>query len=190
MRHMRLAMACLLAVGVFSYADDEKSPKNLVVNGSFEDGPEVPAVPGFASLDKDSDAIKGWKVTRGQIDLIEGYWKGAEGKRSLDLNGSPGTGGVKQTITTEKGKKYKLTFKLAGNPGAPAKKEVTVEAGESKKAFAFDATGKTQEEMGWELKELEFTATGDKTDIELYSTTADTENSGPAIDDVKVVEVK
>lgn len=190
MRRTGLALGCLLAVGLISQAEDEKSPKNLVVNGSFEDGPEVPESPGFLPTDKDSDVIKGWKVTRGQIDFINNYWKAADGKRSLDLNGSPGVGGVKQTLATEKGKKYKLTFKMAGNPGAPAKKELTVEVGETKKAFTFDTTGKTVEDMGWEAKEMEFTAAGDKTDLEIYTTTADTENSGPALDDVKVVEVK
>lgn len=190
MRHAKWAVVCLLAAGLVSQAEDEKAAKNLIVNGGFEDGPEVPASPGFLPTDKDADTIKGWKVTRGQIDLIDGYWKAAEGKRSLDLNGSPGAGGVKQTIATEKGKKYKLTFKMAGNPGAPVKKELTVEVGETKKAFTFDTTGKTVEDMGWESKELEFTAAGDKTDVEIYTTTADTENSGPALDDVKVVEVK
>ena len=70
-----------------------KDPRaNLVTNGSFEDGPDVEV---YKALDKDATDIKGWVVTRGQIDLCQekdGQWKAADGKRSLDLHGSPGSG--------------------------------------------------------------------------------------------------
>lgn len=191
MRRCFIMLALLSVVGLTSKAESIKTPANLIVNGSFEEGVEVvPDNPGFLSINEGGEGIKGWTVTRGQIDYIQGYWKAADGKRSLDMNGSPGVGGVKQTIKTVKGKKYQLTFKLAGNPGAPVIKELTVEVAGEKKAFAFDTTDKTREEMGWQAKELTFTATSDKTDIELYTTTKDTENSGPALDDVAVVEVK
>ena len=44
---------------------EDDPPGNLIVNGSFEEGPEVER---YLSLDQGSDAIKGWVVTRGQID--------------------------------------------------------------------------------------------------------------------------
>src|SRR5437868_13034779 len=69
--------------------------ENLVVNGSFEEGPDVGA---WLSLDVGSTVIKGWKVTRGQIDYTGTNWRAADGKRSIDLHGSPGFGGIEQTI--------------------------------------------------------------------------------------------
>jgi hypothetical protein len=95
-----VALALVLPVGVAAPA---KPTGNLLVNGSFEDGPDD--VPDFKSLDKGSTDIKGWKVTRGQIDLIGTFWTSADGKRSLDLHGSPGYGGVEQTFKTRKGAK-------------------------------------------------------------------------------------
>src|SRR5205823_13165115 len=96
-----LAGALFLALLFRSAAtgDDQKKDKdkNLLVNGSFEEGPD-PGENGFLSVDVDSKEIKGWVVTRGQIDYIGSYWQNADGKRSLDLHGSPGFGGIKQTF--------------------------------------------------------------------------------------------
>ena len=174
----------LLTVGLPLRAENIKTSPNLIVNGGFEKGAEVHT--GFLPLQKGSEAIPGWEVTRGPIDLIHGYWKSARGERSVDLNGSPGAGGVKQTIATKKGSRYRVSFRLAGNPGGPAEKEVIVEAGETKRSFTFDSTGKTREEMGWIAFDFDFTATAEKTDIEFFSNVPAAEDSGPAIDDVCV----
>ena len=93
---------------------------NLVANGSFEDGPAVPAE-GYKPLDKGATDLKGWVVTRGQIDAVRetgGLWKAADGKRCLDLHGSPGLGGVKQTVATRAGRKYRSRFRCPGTPAA------------------------------------------------------------------------
>ena len=94
--------------------------RNLLVNGSFEEGPALPKLGGFHNqLDKGSAAVAGWVVSQGNIDAVDSsYWKAADGKRSLDLNGiMPGT--ISQTFKTKKGQKYRVTFALAGNPGHP-----------------------------------------------------------------------
>ena len=82
----------LLFVGIFAaYAKDDKQDKdseaNLLVNGSFEEGPD-PGEQGWKPLDKGCKDIKGWEVTRGQIDYLGTYWEHADGKRSLDLDGN------------------------------------------------------------------------------------------------------
>src|SRR5947208_3622044 len=102
----------LLSVVAVSAQDDKQAKEkdaNLLVNGSFEEGPD-PGEQGWKPLDKGSKAIKGWEVTRGQIDLVSTHWEAADGKRSIDLHGSPGYGGVKQTFKTKKGQKYQVTF--------------------------------------------------------------------------------
>ncbi len=67
---------------VRQYADDKSV--NLLVNGGFEEGVDVD---GFLALDPGSEAVKGWTVTRGQIDLVGAHWVSGEGGRSLDLHG-------------------------------------------------------------------------------------------------------
>ena len=194
MRHAR-PVAGLLALLIFvtlraGHARDD-APKNLIVNGSFEEGPEVDR---YVSLEVDSEAIKGWTVTRGQIDYIGTHWKAAAGNRSVDLNGSPGYGGLEQSFATTPGRKYKVTFAMAGTPvafgGDGAVKILCVRAAGKKEAFSADATGKTSEDMGWVKKTWEFTATDDKTTLEFHTLDADDPNCGPALDDVSVVEVK
>jgi choice-of-anchor C domain-containing protein len=188
---MRLCLtACLaFAVGLIPVPVTAAEPENLLVNGSFEDGPDD--IGGFTSLDKDSGVIKGWVVIGGQIDLIDTHWQAADGKRSLDLHGSPGYGGVAQTFKTEKGKKYKVTFSLAGNPGGTvAKKTIVVRAAGKEKEFTFDTTGKSGTDMGWKKETWEFTAEKAETTLELITAMTEDAAAGPALDDVSVIAVK
>lgn len=163
----------------------EKAP-NLLVNGSFEEGPEVDT---WVSVNEGSNTIKGWVVTRGQIDYVNIYWVAADGKRSIDLHGSPGFGGIKQTFTTKKGQKYRVTFALAGNPeGSVAEKKLGVSAADQKEEFTFDATGKKKSDMGWVTKKWEFKADGTETTLEFYTLMTEDPSCGPTLDNVSVIE--
>jgi hypothetical protein len=126
-------------------------------------------------------------VTRGQIDLIGTFWTSADGKRSLDLHGSPGYGGVEQTFKTKKGTKYKVELQLAATPGA-GERGIWVAAAGEKKKFEVDAKDGTAEKMNWTKVVWEFTATGDETTLELYTTEAGDDARGPAVDQVVVTE--
>ncbi len=166
----------------------EAQAVELIINGSFEEGPKVDA---WQWIDEKSDKIKGWVVTKGQIDYIGTLWKAAEGKRSLDLHGSPGYGGVKQTIKTEKGRTYRVTFMMAGTPGGiPAKKSIEVSAGKLRKSFEFDSTGKTNQEMGWAKQTWDFKAEEAETVLEFATAEDQDANQGPALDDVSVKLLK
>jgi choice-of-anchor C domain-containing protein len=160
--------------------------RNLIVNGSFEEGPELNE--NFLQVEKDSTVIKGWTVTQGNIDVIHTtYWPAADGKRSLDMNGIT-AGGISQTFKTKKGQKYRLTFALAGNPNSePTEKKIQVRAAGKSMDFTFDATGKTRTDMGWQRLTWEFTATGDETTLEFVSQIDG--DGGAALDDVVVVPV-
>src|SRR5262249_39747144 len=140
---MRKSFIVIAALGAAMFArPDEKKSENLIVNGSFEMGPDAGE---FKPLDKDSTEIKGWTVTRAQIDYIGSYWQHAQGEHSLDLHGSPGIGGIAQKFKTKKGQKYRVTFALAGNPeGAGSKKKLGVKAGGKQAEVGFDTTGKTK----------------------------------------------
>jgi choice-of-anchor C domain-containing protein len=164
---------------------------NLLVNGGFEEGPAFKV---YKPLDPGSTEIKGWIVTRGQIDVVEehdGTWKAADGTRSLDLHGSPGFGGVKQSFATQAGRKYRVTFQMSGNPGVPHEKvQLAVEAAGKAKEFELDMAGRSDKDLKWEQKSWEFTAKEATTVLELRTAMPATSNGfgGPAIDDVRVVE--
>ena len=187
--------ALLLAALVSSAAPVPKGAlsANLVVNGSFEDMKDEDA---SRPQDKGSTAIAGWVVTRGQIDVTQEdgkVWKAAHGKRALDLHGSPGYGGVEQSIATKPGKKYKVTFKMSGNPGVPDHKSVQmgVRAAGQDKEFDLTMEGRTYEDLKWEEQVWEFTAKDKTTVIEFHTAMPATSNGfgGPLLDDVKVFEI-
>ena len=184
-----LAVCCSL---VAAPALKRERPANLLVNGGFEEGPSFKV---HKPHDPGSTEITGWTVTRGQIDVVEehdGTWKAADGQRSLDLHGSPGHGGVKQAFGTRPGRKYRLTFHMSGNPGVGHEKvQLAVEAAGQTKQFEISMEGISNEDLKWEKKTWEFTATDKTTVLELRTAMPPTTNGfgGPAIDDVIVVEV-
>jgi choice-of-anchor C domain-containing protein len=185
-----LALAALAGFG--RHADAKLIELPLLVNGSFEEGPELPQP--HQPINENSREIRGWIVTHGQIDLIGTHWQHADGKRSLDLHGSPGIGGVKQTFHTRKGQKYRVSLALSGNPhraaGGPLVKAVTVRAAGASTEFSFDTAGRSEQDMGWLTHTWDFVAEADETTLEIYSATKEGPFAGPAIDDVRVIPVR
>jgi choice-of-anchor C domain-containing protein len=163
---------------------------NLVDNGSFEKGPKINA---YKSLDKGSSVIKGWKVTRGQIDYLGSPPKAAEGMRSIDLHGSPGYGGIQQTLKTKSGQRYRLTFSMAGTPkdagGEGGVKSLAVAAAGETQEFSFDTNGKSAADLGWTTKTWHFVADADQTTLEFYTLEQKDPNCGPLLDNVRIVAV-
>lgn len=168
---------------------------NLIQNGSFEDGPP----PGkFIWLNPYSESIEHWRVVNGQIDYVGSAWQAGGGKRSIDLNGSPGRGGVSQTIETQTGAKYEITFALAGNPmgnddGAAPIKKVRVQVltgGElTGRVFSFDTAGADPAKPAWRQQQLTFVAAGEKTTISFISDSG-SNAWGPLIDQVAMRQLK
>ena len=183
---MRITASIIAALFVvaLSIAAPARPAANLLVNGSFEAGPDD--IGEFKSLDKGSDAIKGWKVT-GQIDVVGTFWTAAHGKRSIDLHGSPGLGGVEQTFKTKKGTKYKVELQLAATPGA-GERGIWIAAAGEKKQFDTDPKDSTREKLNWNKVSWEFTATGNETTLEIYTTEKGDTSQGPVIDEVVVAE--
>jgi len=151
-----------------------------LTNGSFELG-------SLGTLPIGSTAIQGWTVTHGGVDCFDG-WQSADGQRSVDLQGLDESGGVRQTVATTPGQRYRLTFALAGNPdGGPALKSMNARAGKTAETFLFDTTGRSHQNMGWVDRSLVFVAAGGATEIEFRS--VDMPSSwGAVIDNVRLEE--
>jgi choice-of-anchor C domain-containing protein len=155
-------------------------------NGSFETPVVTPGT--FQNLGAGA-AIGPWTVTQGHVDFIgAGFWQAADGVQSVDLDGSsaPLAGGVAQTFTTVPLLKYRVTYRLAGNPaqGPTVKTGEVVANGGVIQSFSFDITGKSFTNMGYVHKEAHFVATGLSSTLVFRSTTGS--GFGPVIDDVDV----
>jgi len=186
MRLLALGLSLLLFLPVTTAAPTRPGG-NLLVNGSFEEGPDD--IGEYKSLDKDATEIKGWKVTRGQIDLIGTFFVSAHGSRCIDLHGSPGYGGGGQTFKTRKGAKYKVELQLAATPEA-GERGIWVGAAGDKKKFEVDSGDGSKEKLKWEKVTWEFTATGDETTLEIYTTEKGDNFRGPIIDEVSVTATR
>jgi len=182
-------------LGLLAGTPQAQRPASLIVNGGFEEGPRVTA---FLNLPGGSTRLPGWVVTGEGIDLVgAGYWLSSEGTCAIDLDGSARSrttpphvqGGIAQTFRTVAGRRYRVSFDLAGNPNRPpARKPVRVSAAGQSAEFIFDATGKTGRNMGWQPTEWEFTAAADSTTLEFTSLTRSPETGyGAAIDRVEVM---
>jgi choice-of-anchor C domain-containing protein len=154
-------------------------------NGSFETGPGA-----LGLLPTGSTAIDNWIVTRGNVDWVNtSTWAAADGFRSVDLQGLDSSGGVGQVANTVAGRRYQLTFALAGNPdGAPTIKHMTARAGSLEVPFEFDTTGAWAWHMNWQDRSFTFVAADALTAIEFFST--DPPGSfGAVVDRVRLDEV-
>jgi choice-of-anchor C domain-containing protein len=70
-----------------------------------------------ATTTQNNNALLGWTITGGAIDVVpNSYWRSSTGNYSVDLAGSPGIGGISQTVTTIIGEEYQLLFDFAINP--------------------------------------------------------------------------
>jgi choice-of-anchor C domain-containing protein len=159
---------------------------NAIVNGGFEASGPIAA---WRSLSAGSTAVSGWRVTSGTGALVGGFWHASSGTNSLEV-GSPGAGTIAQTIATVAGRRYRLTFALAGNPdGPPRVKTLVVSAGPVTRRFAFDVAGHSRGAMGWTAESLDFTAMSSTTAIAFARLDGGASAwFGPAIDDVAVTE--
>lgn len=91
--------------------------ENLVVNGSFEMGPEA----------LNATHIPGWTVASGKVDLWNGYFNPDGSTSEIDLAGTPGPGVLEQTITgLTAGQSYYFEFSYSANTVANEQAKVQV----------------------------------------------------------------
>ncbi|NJB86656.1 choice-of-anchor C domain-containing protein [Lewinella marina] len=158
-----------------------------VVNGSVEQATQNPGS-SFIRLFAGDRSVTNWTVESGSIDYIGTYWTAADGRRSFDMNGTE-PGSVSTVINTTAGEQYYLQFAFAGNPNCDDTpvKELLVIANDSSRTYRFDVTGKGSQNMGWREEVFSFVASSNQTRVTF--TSQNPGHCGPAIDDLKLVEV-
>ena len=182
----RTTLAAFTLSLVLGFAGSARG-QNLLANGSFEDGPPIPVPPGFLHLDPPSDALEGWFVTRDQIDYVAAaHLSASDGSSSLDLNGTPGAGGVRQTFETLPGEPYLVSFALTGNTAGSTslfRMRVEVDGGDQSADLVYDEAqhgGRV-----WVRHTWQFTASLALTTLEFYSLDLPSD-FGPMLDSVRV----
>ena len=158
---------------------------NLIVDGDFSAAPN----PGsFATYPKGSTAITGWTVTKATVDLIGTYWTAPGGARSVDLDGTPGTGAIAQSFKTVPRAKYVVSFLLSGNGDCPPDiKRARVTAAGTSADFSIDTNKVSVHKNIWLPKTVTFTATRPTTTLQFASMDPPGGQCGPVIAAIKVV---
>ena len=175
---------------------------DLLQNGSFELGLRPPDFPGYLTLKPGDTSINNWTVISssvsggggGGIDYYGIGWRSSDGSRSLDLNGTPGVGGIYQDFTTTPGLKYVVSFDMAGHPsGLLQKMKVSAIAlgnptdSPTQEAEFFFLSGTDPNNLGWQRKTWEFTAETPQTRLQFESYQTFYRFGGPALDNVVAV---
>jgi hypothetical protein len=190
--HGRFVTLAVVAFGgLLAAAPGAFGAGSIVVNGNFEH----PAVAG-PFQDFFPPGFRGWRIDRGSVDVVHTFWRAASRDQSLELNGQA-RGAISQRLETVPGADYRLRFKFAGNPDTefsacqdPALriKQMRVSwDGDSLGSFAFDITGQTFDDMGWEPISIPVTASASTTSLRFTSQTDGF--CGPAIDHVVVIPI-
>ena len=187
---MKLKLLMAGVVAALSTAGAANAATELVVNGGFTGN----AQPGSSAVSAVSPAqISGWTVLTNYVDWSYFGWQSSDGDGySIDLIGGYGLGAIGQTIATEAGRTYNLTFDLSGNPDAQraAGRFVTVTAGGAAVGTTQYVMGptNTRDNMLWSSRSMSFVATGALTQI-VFTGTSDPGNCcwGAALDNVSVM---
>ncbi|MEV6281899.1 choice-of-anchor C family protein [Kribbella sp. NPDC051770] len=180
MKFRRTSFLLALSTALVALTASPASAASIVASG-FETPRLTVEFKGFGP----GQQLDGWTVTSGGVDLTTD-WQDAEGRQSLDLNGSS-PGAIARTFATQLLTTYKVTYALAGNTeGPPALKSGRVAVnGQELDTFTFDIAGKSNANMGWTYRTFYFTNLLDSTaTLEFASTSL--QAWGPVIDDVKV----
>lgn len=178
--------ACGFVLMAFAWLNPiaaSQSGNNLIHNGGFEQGVEIGS---YKPLNSGSTDITGWVVTRGQIDYVSNQSghgaSSSQGTRYVDLDGTPGNGGVRQTVSTIPGARYRLQFDLGGDRnGAPVVKVMGLQINQQNWTFQFDSS-----QSGTRKHQLDFVASTPKTGIEFFSMHNNNGYYGPTLDNVSL----
>jgi hypothetical protein len=199
----RLVVAFTVTLYTLGIACAQLGP-NLVTNGSFEtpigdnQWGSNPAT-WFAG-----ETFDGWTVTQDSVDIKRfgapglGAGPSYDGVQLVDLNGSPGVGGIRQDITIANPGIYRLHFALSGNtygdPDSPRIVRVQLSLGATdafNSTFTWNLsdhpTHDTINLPSWDVYQVDFLVpTAGIYTLSFTSLTVTNNAFGPMIDDVRL----
>jgi hypothetical protein len=114
--------------------------------------------------------LSNWTVVGHEAAVYGSYWQAAEGTRSVAL-ANPGTAiatasGVKQTIPTVAGQRYRVSFYQAGNPNDHQPSTLRFQIGGQSRDYTFqEPSTATAQKMVWVKRDFVYTASAASTTI-------------------------
>lgn len=181
MRASRLTTT--IALGLLLGAGAQTAHANLLTNGSFED----PASTGVPALAVGSTYLTGWTVINDPIAHIPSSTLAASlGQYSLDLTGysdSSPQGGVRQSIATDIGAVYNISFDVGAFGGTSS---VEVFAGNLNASGSSNATNS----VNWTTFTSTFTASAATTTIDLIGLASSFNGTYIGLDNVDVTLIR
>jgi hypothetical protein len=199
----RLVVAFTVTLYTLGIACAQLGP-NLVTNGSFEtpigdnQWGSNPAT-WFAG-----QTFDGWTVTQDSVDIKRfgalglGAGPSYDGVQLVDLNGSPGVGGIRQDITIANPGIYRLHFALSGNtsgdPNSPRIVRVQLSLGATdvfNSTFTWNLSDHPSHDTfnlpSWDVYQVDFLVpTAGIYTLSFTSLTVTNNAYGPMIDDVRL----
>jgi hypothetical protein len=172
-------LALLFAIGTFpAFAD-------IVTNGGFEES-TIALTNYYLTVNSGQSTITGWSVTGTSVDIVSTAFPSVNsdnwahsGVQGIDLAGTPGPGGVEQSIPTTAGVYYTFSFWASSNGGAIANELQVGWNGVTIHTVSTPAQG-TWEPFSYTVE----APAGSSTLISL--STPITGDAGPLVDDISV----
>lgn len=175
-----------LLFAALALAPASASAAELVSNGGFEN----PTVSNSCCSTVPPEALPGWTVNSGNINVVNGTFSSTngnlahEGSQYLDLVGQGGVGSISQTIATVAGQLYTLSFWYSHNLFAGL--------GSASASLSIDGLNDTithstgsNANLDWKLYSQNFTASGNSATLSFVNT-AGAGNEGIFLDSVSI----
>lgn len=171
---------------------------NIAANGGFERGSD----PGEKlDIPAGAPSLEGWTTVGPAVRVVGTYWQAQEGTRSLSLTSydkyptdpkviPPGASGVRQTLTTLVGQRYRVTFYQASSPFLRDPSIIRLAVGGTSKDYTFQSDTKASPKaMQWVQRSIVYTATTASTPLAFYALYTYSYN-GLGLDNVQVRAIR
>ncbi|MEN6372096.1 MAG: DUF642 domain-containing protein [Armatimonadota bacterium] len=192
----RIRIVCIVLAMAVMISCTAYASTNILKNGSFDDPVSENNWGSYCATVTDGITFGESWTAEGSINLVQApYWQ-MPSSQCLDLVGENVgenvTYGVWQDVNTSAGQLYSLSFELAGNPnsGPPLKTAAVYWGGVWVKDLAFDTTGKSGDNMGWETVTISgLVGKANGTRLEFRNTNTASGNGGVALDNASLTAV-
>lgn len=173
---MRTMAIVLVAFGLA--ADAVHAQSGAVRNGGFEE-PDVGSYEFFA------DAIPGWTVGSGRIEVIDqSYGNGFRARSGTQFLAFNEPAAVHQDVPTIPDRRFRLVFHIDREIDATGPTTVTVSAGGTHREFVIPL-----EQHDYRRETVEFMGTPNADVTRITFTSTNSTEAGPVVDDVTIEEV-
>lgn len=155
---------------------------NLVSNGDFEQsfsGADISGS-GYWTFNAGNAGIPSWTVGMTSVDIVDSTYAPYAGAYALDLAGTPGPGSISQTLATDAGTQYTISF-VGRYTGDPINQIVNVGFDGGNQQFSLTGTDTTYS--------FDATASTASTLLSLATDPSNSSNGNLFIDNVSVQAV-